>query len=135
MGAGLRGGPRIEWAEPKQEEFEGRGYCRNGNTQDREKGAGISKESQRKEFGLRKEVGKGRGTSSDPRLSEKWSPNFARGIPLNPVLSSPPQEATSTISPRPCTSKCVEGIVLVPCLGWRCPAALSDDLGTPVPRR
>lgn len=52
MGAGLRGGLRIEWAGPKQEAFEGWGYWRNGNTQDREKGAGISKESQRKEFGF-----------------------------------------------------------------------------------
>lgn len=35
--------------------------------------------------------------------SEKWFRNFARGGPLKPVLFSLPQEATSTISPRPCT--------------------------------
>lgn len=29
MGAGLKDGPRIEWAGPKQEEFEGRGNLEN----------------------------------------------------------------------------------------------------------
>ena len=32
MRAGFRGGPRTEWAGPKQEEFEGPGLLENGDT-------------------------------------------------------------------------------------------------------
>lgn len=94
---------------PKQK-FKGAGQLENGNTQNKEEREGPSKESQWKEFILGKELEEG----VELALiwdSEKWSPNFARGVPLNPVLFSLPQEAMSTISPRPCTSKCVEGMV------------------------